>query len=134
MAGKKLKRAKEGKRAFSKEQGLNRKRLALALLFGFLFGLLCAYLATIRQPIPLTPLLLAAAVYTRTLAGFFIGLLEKLKCLKNKTWNALLRGALIGFLVSVPLALPYGIKAALGFSVFGAIYGAITDYLATRFA
>ena len=107
------------------------RRLYLATFLGFLFGLLCAYMATIRQPVPITFWVLVAAVYTRTLAGFFIGLLGHWELVKGKI-NALLRGALVGFLVSLPLALPYGLMGALGFSLFGALYGAIIDWVVSR--
>ncbi len=108
-----------------------RRRLLIATLLGFLFGIACAYMATIRKPIEITPYVLAGAIYTRTLAGFFIGLLDSLLIVKSRKLNAALRGFIIGFLTSIPLALPYGIEAALGFALFGGIYGIITDLIAT---
>ena len=102
-----------------------KKRLVVATLLSLITGLLCAYMATIRQPVPITFWVLVAAVYTRTLAGFLIGL-------KPLSAHPLLRGAVLGFIVSPPLALPYGLGGALGFSIFGAIYGAIIDYIVSK--
>ncbi len=45
------------------------RRFLIALLISFILGILCAYMATIRKPVPITPLLLLDTVYTRTLAG-----------------------------------------------------------------
>ena len=109
-----------------------KRRIVLAIVFGIFFGLICAFMATIRKPVEITPLLLIAAIYTRTLAGLFIGVLGEWVIVNNKLLNTLMRGFIIGFLVSLPLALPYGIGAAAGFGIFGGIYGLIIDYIVSK--
>ena len=108
------------------------KRVIIATTLGLFFGLLCAWMATIRRPVEPTIYNLAAAIYVRTSAGFFIGLLSNAKIVRWKYINAMLRGMLIGFAFSVPLALPQGLMAVAGFGLFGAIYGIITDVIVTK--
>jgi hypothetical protein len=107
-------------------------RIILAIIFGVFFGLICAFMATIRKPVEITFLLLITTIYTRTLAGLFIGLLGEWVIVDNSLLNILLRGFIIGFLVSLPMALPFGGSAAIGFGLFGGIYGLIIDYMVSK--
>ena len=104
------------------------KNVVIGVLLGLFFGLLCAGMATVRKPVPLTTLLLIDTVYTRALAGGLIGLLSD-----QKKWFFVgSRGFVIGFLVSISMVLPYGFSAAFGFSLFGGIYGLIIDWVINR--
>jgi hypothetical protein len=110
------------------------KRMLIAVALGILFGLFCAY-GTLIVRIPgleVTPLLLLAIVYNRALLGFVVGLADGVRLLKGELANAALRGAILGVVVSVALAIPGGWNSfpLLG---FGLVYGLIADVLATKF-
>ena len=55
------------------------KRIVYSSVLGILFGLLCAWMATIFQPVPITTMGLLGTVYNRFLIGLFIGLLGGLQ-------------------------------------------------------
>ncbi len=109
---------------------MRHKRLILALVTSTLLGILCAYMATIFKPVEITTLGLIATVYNRSLTGLFIGLLSNLKIFRNEKLNCIARGGLVGFLISWAMVMPFGLKATM-FSLFGFIYGTITDLVAT---
>ena len=111
---------------------MNIKRLVIALVVAAIFGAGCAYgTSTVEIPgFEMTMAYLLSIFYARLLIGFFVGLGDNVKLLKNKYGNAALRGAIFGIITSVVIAF-YG--GALIFIVAGVIYGIITDLLATRF-
>ena len=103
---------------------MNQRKVLAGTLLGFFFGLLCASMALVFKPVPLTFLGLLGTVYNRTLIGFLISLAEM-----KPEW---LKGAVIGFLVSYTMTLPvYGLKG-IGFAVFGAIYGLVIAVALSR--
>ncbi|MCD6549519.1 hypothetical protein J7K41_02300 [Candidatus Micrarchaeota archaeon] len=104
------------------------KKTVTGVVLGLFFGLICAGMATVRKPVPLTALVLIDTVYTRTLAGGLIGLLSD----RKKWFFVGCRGFVIGFLVSISMALPYGVSGALGFGLFGGVYGLIIDWVLNK--
>ncbi|HID73409.1 TPA: hypothetical protein EYP38_05710 [Candidatus Micrarchaeota archaeon] len=113
---------------------MNTKRMTIAVMASILFGIFCAWGSTMVQ-IPgmvVTLPLLATIFYNRVLIGFMVGLAEHVSMLKDRLPNAALRGALIGAIVSIGVMLPGGLEAA-ALLVFGALYGAIVDVVATKY-
>lgn len=111
---------------------MNIKRLVIALVVAAIFGAFCAYgTSTVEIPgFEITMAYLLMIFYARLLIGFFVGLGDNVKLLKNKYGNAALRGALFGVIASVVISF-YG--GALILIIAGVIYGIITDLIATRF-
>jgi len=71
-------------------------------------------------------------VYNRVLLGLFVGLGDTIPL------HPVLRGALLGALVSLAMALmnmiDVGISDSAAFIGFGIVYGIIADVVATRFS
>jgi hypothetical protein len=114
-------------------EGINLKRMLISLLVAGLFGVFCAYgTSTVELPgfdTNMMNALLLTTFYGRLLIGFAIGLAEKVKLLRNKTYNSIVRGALMGAVIT-PVISFYG-----GFEIFmaaGILYGILTDLVATK--
>lgn len=102
------------------------KRVIIAAICGFIFGLVCLTLAS-SNPDPASPLTAGikwAMILGRTLLGFTIGI----SALRMKWW---LHGLVIGILTSIPMALPMADKTAImvGTVVMGAVYGFLTELI-----
>ena len=112
-------------------EGLDTKRMVISLLLAGLFGLFCAYgTATVEIPgLEVTMPLLATIFYGRLLIGFGVGLAGSWMIVQNETKNAVIRGAIIGAVVTPVIAL-YGGTEILMLS--GIVYGIIIDVLATK--
>ena len=111
--------------------GINAKRMGIALALAAFFGFFCAY-GTAGVEIPgfvVTMPYLYTIFYSRLLIGFVIGLSEKLKFLKKELHNSILRGAVLGAIVSIGISFYGGAEV---FIAAGIVYGIITDALATR--
>lgn len=108
------------------------KRMVISLTVAALFGIFCAYgTSTVEIPgFEITIPYLLTIFYGRLLLGLVIGLSGDIKLTKKESLNSIIRGAIMGAIVSVGISF-YG--GALPFIGFGLIYGAITDFLATRF-
>jgi len=107
--------------------------MIIALVVASIFGVFCAY-GTSMVEIPgfeVTMPYLLTIFYSRVLIGFVVGLAEHQTILKNRLFNAALRGAIIGAILSVVISF-YG--GAIPFISAGIIYGIITDILATKLA
>ena len=114
--------------------GINIFRLIIALIIGGLFGLYCAW-ATSTAPIPkewLTLEFLIYIWYNRLILGFFIGIVEKIKIIENKYGNVIVRGAIIGTIISLSLVIIPGL-AAISYLIAGIVYGIIIDVVVTKF-
>jgi hypothetical protein len=113
---------------------VNSKRMQLAVIISGIFGLFCVFGSTTLNLIMISASLpmLAHIFFNRILIGLMIGLGEGLDLADSQMENSLLRGALIGAIVSIGPALILG-QGALLFMIAGAIYGAITDYAATKY-
>ena len=115
---------------------MNAKRIAIATAIGLLCGLYCAY-GTIgfgesRPEFVITTGLLAMIVYNRTLIGLFVGVGD------NIPLHPVIRGALLGAIISLAMAILRMIDASLTesliFIAFGVVYGIIADFVATNFS
>ena len=115
---------------------MNGKRIAIATVIGLLCGLFCAYgtvmIAESKPTLVVTTGLLAVVVYNRVLLGLFVGLGDDIPL------HPVLRGALIGVVISLAMALmnmiDVGISDSAAFIGFGIVYGIIADVVATKFS
>ena len=115
---------------------MNNKRVAIALTAGLAAGLFCAYGTVLmvkkgQANFPVTAGILASIVYNRLLLGFIVGIADRIKL------NCVLRGAIIGAIVSLALSImPLVDGQSMGslmLVAFGVVYGIIADVLATVF-
>ena len=102
-------------------------RVLVTTVLGFVFGIVCWLLSSSGGPMPAA--ISWSIILSRTLLGFVIGI---------SAWNInyLLHGIILGFIVSIPMAvsaLPMkGFKIFLGTLIMGMIYGFLIE-LITRF-
>ena len=108
---------------------LTPKRVAVATICGFGFGLVCMGLASSNPDGPgLSAAMKWTIIVSRTLTGFTIGI----SALPLAWW---LHGILIGCLGSIPMALPVldnpdlGPGIAVGTIVMGVVYGFLTEVI-----
>lgn len=111
---------------------MNPKRMIIALAASAVFGAFCAYgTSTVNIPgFQMTLPYLLTILYGRLLIGVVVGLSQDMRLVGKRLVNAILRGAILGAVVSVVISF-YG--GALIFMTAGIVYGALTDLLATRF-
>ncbi|MCW7073032.1 MAG: hypothetical protein OCU20_03935 [Methanophagales archaeon] len=115
---------------------MNAKRIAIAATIGLLCGLFCAYgtimIAESKPELVITTGLLALIVYNRILIGLFVGVGD------NITLHPVIRGALLGAIISLTIAIMPMIDRSLtdGLTLiaFGVVYGIIADFVATKFS
>ncbi len=112
-------------------EGLNLKRMAIALILAAFFGVMCAWgTSTVEIPgFVMTTEYLLTVFYARLMIGFLVGFSGGLVMLKGKTANAALRGGIMGLIASISISF-YGGTAI--FIAAGIVYGIITDVVATR--
>jgi MFS family permease len=105
---------------------LTLKRVLIATLCGFIFGIVCMLLASSNpnstEPITLT--IRWMIIISRTMLGFVIGI----SALRLVWWQ---HGLLIGLIASIPMALPVmnNIGIMIGTIVLGMIYGFLTELI-----
>ena len=102
------------------------KRLIIATILGILCGLFCMYGTISKFPeFAADTLFLVGIVYNRALIGVVIGIAD------NINLNPALRGAVIGVVVSMAMAIfsAEGMLALLG---FGLVYGVLIDVVTSR--
>ena len=99
-----------------------KKRILTATLLGFACGLICVGLAGSDPSQPITLGIKLSILAGRTLLGFTIGI----SILKMRWW---LHGALLGFITSIPMAMPLLEKKEILIAtlVIGVIYGIIIE-------
>ena len=105
---------------------LTAKRVLIATICGFIFGLICMTLAS-TSPNTAEPLSCEARVMiilSRTLLGFMIGI----SALRMSWW---LHGIVLGIISSIPMAIPMldNLGIAIGTVVMGIIYGFLTELI-----
>ena len=111
----------------------NCKRMGIALVLAALCGAFCAYGTTMveSEDLVVTTGLLLTIFYSRVMIGFVIGLSEHVKIVKDKMKNAVLRGAMMGLVVSIGISFYSGAEMIIA---FGIVYGIIIDVIATKFS
>jgi uncharacterized membrane protein len=103
------------------------KRVLIALLSGAFLGLFCILGATLRLGWEGNQLLILSLWYNRLVMGLLIGLAVDLKIIKGEL-NWLLRGALLGLVVSAAYFLTSGAGDVVSF-LAGIVYGMIIEFV-----
>jgi len=108
-----------------------KRRLGISLIMGAVLGLVCILGATVRHGgLGGRELFIGALFYNRLVMGLLIGLAGELRITKGK-WNWLVRGALLGTLVSFAFYFSTGFVDLVSF-LAGTIYGIIIELVARR--
>jgi hypothetical protein len=110
----------------------NKKRLGIALLCGALGGILCILGFGLRLGFEGNELFLLATWYNRVIMGLVIGLAGGIAIIRSK-FNPILRGLLLGLIISLAWFLSSELRDPLGFMA-GIVYGMIIDYLASKYS
>ncbi len=105
------------------------KRMAVTLISGALLGIVCIVGASLRSETGLETTYLFSFWYNRVLMGVAIGLAARATSLGR----ALLRGALLGLLVSFAFYSSTGFGDAMGFGA-GIVYGVIIELAGHKLA
>ena len=108
---------------------MNKKRIFASLLGGIIAAIICLVGGMmIGKVTEITSFVMAGSIFNRLMIGFMIGI-------TGLRMNYILRGALIGFLVSLITSLSF-LSTSLGtfilYTSMGILYGVMTDILATK--
>ena len=106
---------------------IDKKRLLISVIMGSILGVFCIIGAQIRSDFALDGMYLFAFWFNRFLMGLFFGLLSSISLKK-----ALLRGAVIGIVVSFAFYSATGFSDVIGF-IAGLVYGVIIEYVVYLF-
>ena len=107
---------------------INTRRIKSRRLLAVLAGAICLYGTLTSIPGVLTLPILATIFYDRVLLGFVVGIAYGLKI------HPLIRGAIIGAVVSLLITIPSGITGGALLMGAGVVYGMVTDLVATKFS
>ena len=100
-------------------------RVLVTTILGFIFGIVCWLLASSGSP-EMAASIAWSIILSRALLGFVIGI---------SAWkiNYILHGIILGFIVSIPMALSSlgskGFKIFLGTLIMGMIYGFLIELI-----
>jgi len=109
-------------------KGINmNKRMKTALIGGAILGIVCVVGAYIRSGFTASPVFVFSLWYNRVIIGLAVGA-PWLKTDRNK---ALLRGAVLGLMVSFAFYSATGFEDPVSF-VAGIVYGVILEWWLTR--
>ena len=108
------------------------KRLALSIVSGAVLGIFCIIGGSVRLGWQGNQFLLFSLWYNRLVMGLLIGLAGNLIIVK-RDWNWLLRGAILGLVVSAAYFFTSGAVDWVSFFA-GVVYGIIIEYVLKRFA
>lgn len=111
--------------------GINIKRMIICLILGALAGVYCAFASAAFNRISISYMIYLW--YNRLILGFVISIAENITIINNKRGNSVIRGALIGFIISLIIIIISGL-AAISYLIVGIIFGALIDLLATLLA
>lgn len=107
-----------------------KKRVGIALGAGAGLGVICIIGASVRMGWSGNQLLILSLWYNRLVMGLLIGLAGDFKLVQGES-NWLLRGALLGLIVSAAYFLTAGAGDWVSF-LAGVVYGVIIEYLLRR--
>lgn len=110
---------------------MNIKRLMICLILGALAGLYCAFATAAFNKVSLDYLIYIW--YNRLILGFVISIADKITIIKNKRGNSIVRGAVIGGLLSIIVVIIPGL-ATISYLFVGILFGALIDLIATLLA
>jgi hypothetical protein len=110
---------------------MNNKRLIISLLTGAVLGILCILGVNTRLGFSGNELFILSTWINRVILGLVIGLAPFYKIKKN-TKNVLLRGAILGLIITGSFFIATDFKDLLGFFA-GIVYGIFIDFIATKY-
>jgi hypothetical protein len=110
-----------------------KNRFVLATLLGAVLGILCIVGIGYRIGYEGNSLFLFSAWYNRVIMGMLIGLAGGIVLVKKELLNSLLRGAILGFMVSLSWYLASEARDFPGF-LAGIAYGIIIDFIVTKYS
>jgi hypothetical protein len=110
-----------------------RNRLTIATLAGAILGIACIVGIGFRLGFEGNGLFLFSAWYNRVIMGLLIGLAGSITLLKKDLANSLLRGTVLGFIVSLSWYVASDVRDTVGF-LAGIGYGIVIDFLATKYS
>jgi hypothetical protein len=111
--------------------GINTKRLIICLILGALAGLFCAFATAASTRVSFEYMIYIW--YNRLILGFIISIAEKIKIISNKHGNSIIRGLILGIIISIILIIIPGL-AAISYLFAGIIFGALIDLISTLLA
>lgn len=103
------------------------KRMKEALIGGALLGIICVVGAYVRSGLTASPVFVFSLWYNRVIMGLAVGAPWK----KTNRTNALLRGAILGLLISFAFYSSMGFDDPISF-VAGIAYGVILEWWLSR--
>ncbi len=107
------------------------KRLIVGVLTGVFLGIFCIIGVSLRLGFFGNELFIIATYFNRLVMGLVIGLAAGWQISKGKN-NVLLRGAILGLIISFSLYLATDFKDLPGF-LAGIVYGIIIDSIASKY-
>ncbi len=110
-----------------------KNRLFLATILGVILGIFCIIGIGFRLGFEGNGLFLFSAWYNRVIMGIIIGLAGGIVLIKKPTTNSLIRGACLGFIVSLSWYVASEARDVLGF-IAGIIYGVVIDFITTKYS
>ena len=111
---------------------VDKKRLGISLILGFLLGLVCVFGVGIRIGLVGNGLFLLAMVYNRVLLGLIIAMVNDITIIEQERYNSLIRGAIFGLVVTTAIFLSSEFRDIPAFFA-GILYGIIIDGVATYY-
>ncbi|HEX9972227.1 MAG TPA: hypothetical protein VGD14_09165 [bacterium] len=109
---------------------LTTKRVIVATVCGFVFGIVCMLLASSNPTESLSTTMKWTIIISRTMMGFTIGI----SAIRLNWW---LHGTVIGAIASIPMAIPIidrlGLGIVIGTIAMGIIYGFLTEVITSIF-
>ncbi len=110
---------------------MNNRRLIISIIAGAILGVFCIIGISLRMGYAGNELFILATWVNRLVIGLVVGL-APYYIIKNNTRNVILRGAILGFIISGSFFLATAFKDVPGFFA-GIVYGIIIDYIATKY-
>ena len=104
------------------------KRINIGLVFGTILGLFCVLGVGTRIGFSGNLIYLIGMWYNRVIMGLMVGLADQVTIIeKNSRNNSIIRGAIIGLIVTTGILLSSSFKDIPSFFA-GIVYGVIIDY------
>ncbi|MCF8303315.1 MAG: hypothetical protein K9I94_08600 [Bacteroidales bacterium] len=104
------------------------QRTVIALILGVIFGTFCAWTSSKAPEVDLSTPVLVGLGFNRVILGLVIAMADRIK------WHSILRGAVLGIIVSLEVgfsALSNGWEGFFMLVGAGLVYGIIIDFVAT---
>jgi hypothetical protein len=108
----------------------NQKRITVSVLTGAFLGIFCIIGVGTRIGFNSNIIYLIGMWYNRVIMGLLVGLAGEIILIENDRNNSILRGAIIGLVVTTGILLSTSFKDIPSFFA-GIIYGIIIDYIST---